>query len=119
VWAKDDVWRAIMAKVKRGPIYLTLRGDIWGCVDIAAMNDAGFLFIQACTTAGVSAHRRKVEAHRWPRMGGYEIEIWESRKRRSLADGNKWEYAARIHRWIPWHKMWVVEKDAVIVKRGE
>ncbi len=98
VQPKDDVWRALQIKVKRGPLWLNLRADLWGCIDIAAMNEGGFLFIQACTTSGVAKHRRKIETHRWPLSGGYCVEIWEARMQRSLADRRKWEHVARIHR---------------------
>jgi len=62
-----DTWRALQVKVNRGPMWLNLRADLWGCIDIAAMHpERGFLFVQATTTKGVNERRRKIETHGWP-----------------------------------------------------
>ena len=68
-----DTWRALQVKVKRGPMWLNLRADLWECIDIAAMRFDGFLFVQATTTKGVNERRRKIESHRWPDFKDVEV----------------------------------------------
>lgn len=81
-WAlfDTDIWRALQVKVKRGPMWLNLRADLWGCVDIAAMHpEKGFLFIQATTPAGVNERRRKIEVHGWPQLPRLVTDLYQGR----------------------------------------
>ncbi len=143
-WAlfDPDIWRALQVKVKRGPMWLNLRADLWGCIDIAAMHpEKGFLFIQATTSAGVNERRRKIEVHGWPKLPDvlltkgllshgmdpsgyydyleafYRVEIWESRAQRSLADSRRWEYAARVHRYHVAQHEWEVLGQVIPIRR--
>lgn len=134
-----DVWQTITTKRNVGrpgrELWIVLRADLWGCIDIAAMSSLrGFLFIQACTTAGVSERRRKIEAHGWPLLGSaysevwgalgredpreggrivYRVQIWEARARRRLADARAWDYAARVHDYDPVTGSWNVLPDHI------
>ena len=133
-----DVWRALQVKVKRGPMWLNLRADLWGCIDIAAMHpERSFLFVQATTSKGVNERRRKIETHKWPVKRAkvtflrvvvspdyvdgldqrYRVEIWEARAQRSMADSRKWEYGARIHQYHPLTKDWTVAPDIVPIAK--
>lgn len=110
-----DTWRALQVKVKRGPMWLNLRADLWECIDIAAMKPDGFLFVQATTTKGVNERRRKIESHRWPvdktmdhASLHYRVQIWESRAFRDPVDRRTWKYGARIHDFKPMFASWEV-----------
>lgn len=88
---------------RRGKIWVSLVADIWGCIDLACVRggpayrtddepvDHGctedgpigaFRFVQVCTSAGISPHRRKVERVPWSERlldRAVFVEIWEAR----------------------------------------
>ncbi len=85
-------------KVKRGGLWLTLQGDIWGAVDLVGVHQQrGFVFAQVTTSSGVYKRRRKLEAIPWPQGEGYEVTVWESRSRRVAGDPRRREDVFKVH----------------------
>lgn len=76
-----------------------IRIDLFGCIDIIALDpQRGIIGVQSCGSS-FSAHRRKIteeknqEAYEWLRCGG-KLELWGWRKLKVKRGG-------KAERWVP------------------
>lgn len=80
--------------VEKYDFFTKRRHDLFGFIDILAVNDAGTLAIQATSASNVSSRRRKTNEHdNLPAVlaAGWDVRVWGWRKR-----SGRWE----LHRDI-------------------
>ena len=113
------LWRSLVCPMKTKTGWFTRRGDLWGAIDLAVMHRTnGFRFVQVCTTAGVSAHRRKIELLPWPTFldqgersvlaSAYSVELWEAREGRNVLNATMITRGYRLHMYDPVARVWAV-----------
>ena len=70
-----------------------IRQDLFGCIDIVALTDAGILGIQACAGASHAARAAKMRAEpktlAWRKAGGV-LEVWSWAKRGPRGERKVW-----------------------------
>lgn len=86
---RDTGWTA--AVVEKWNMHAKVRQDLFGCIDVLAMNGVGFVGIQSTSGSNVSARLKKIaeneHAAEWLKCGGrILIHGW-----RKLAKSKRWE----------------------------
>lgn len=81
---------------------LNIRKDLFGIIDIIALDHTGVIGVQSCGTA-YSAHMKKIveehrdDAIRWLEAPGTSLELWGWRKVKVKRGGKAMVYQPRVH----------------------